>query len=105
MAGHSSLIPMKSIKSGPLMGQADVPGDKSISHRSLILGALSVGETIIQGLLEGDDVIDTGRAMEAFGAELINHNNGTWSIHGVGVGGFAEPNSVCLLYTSDAADE
>ncbi|MAR04639.1 MAG: 3-phosphoshikimate 1-carboxyvinyltransferase [Planktomarina sp.] len=94
MAGHSSLIPMKSIKSGPLMGQADVPGDKSISHRSLILGALSVGETIIQGLLEGDDVIDTGRAMEAFGAELINHNYGTWSIHGVGVGGFAEPNSV-----------
>lgn len=94
MAGHSSLIPMKAMKSGPLIGQADVPGDKSISHRSLILGALSVGETIIQGLLEGDDVIDTGLAMEAFGAELINHHNGTWSIYGVGVGGFAEPERV-----------
>jgi 3-phosphoshikimate 1-carboxyvinyltransferase len=85
---------MTSHKSGPLRGQADVPGDKSISHRSLILGALSLGETRIQGLLEGDDVLDTGKAMQAFGAEVINHGGGAWSVHGVGVGGFAEPDHV-----------
>jgi len=71
-----------------------VPGDKSISHRSLILGALAVGETKITGLLEGQDVLDTGRAMEAFGAQVINHGAGAWSVHGVGVGGFAEPDNV-----------
>tara|TARA_B100000780_G_scaffold168311_1_gene117818 strand:+ start:836 stop:2158 length:1323 start_codon:yes stop_codon:yes gene_type:complete len=85
---------MTSHKSGPLLGQADVSGDKSISHRSLILGALSVGETKIQGLLEGDDVLDTGKAMRAFGAEVVNHGAGSWSVHGVGVGGFAEPDHV-----------
>ncbi|MDP4061807.1 3-phosphoshikimate 1-carboxyvinyltransferase [Rhodobacteraceae bacterium LE17] len=91
MSGHGAALPMTSHKSGPLRGQADVPGDKSISHRSLILGALSLGETRIQGLLEGDDVLDTGKAMQAFGAEVINHGGGSWSVHGVGVGGFAEP--------------
>jgi 3-phosphoshikimate 1-carboxyvinyltransferase len=85
---------MTSVKGGPLKGTANVPGDKSISHRSLILGALSVGETKVSGLLEGQDVLDTGRAMQAFGAEVINHGGGDWSIHGVGVGGFAEPSAV-----------
>ena len=94
MSGHGAALPMTSHKSGPLRGQADVPGDKSISHRSLILGALSLGETSIQGLLEGDDVLDTGKAMQAFGAEIINHGGGSWSVHGVGVGGFAEPDHV-----------
>ena len=94
MSGHGAAFPMTSHKSGPLRGQADVPGDKSISHRSLILGALSLGETSIQGLLEGDDVLDTGKAMQAFGAEIINHGGGSWSVHGVGVGGFAEPDHV-----------
>ena len=94
MSGHGAALPMTSHKSGPLRGQADVPGDKSISHRSLILGALSLGETRIQGLLEGDDVLDTGKAMQAFGAEVINHGGGSWSVHGVGVGGFAEPDQV-----------
>ena len=94
MSGHGAALPMTSHKSGPLRGQADVPGDKSISHRSLILGALSLGETRIQGLLEGDDVLDTGKAMQAFGAEVINHGGGSWSVHGVGVGGFAEPDHV-----------
>jgi 3-phosphoshikimate 1-carboxyvinyltransferase len=54
----------------PLRGEAHVPGDKSISHRSLILGALSVGETRVTGLLEGEDVLDTAKAMRAFGAEV-----------------------------------
>ena len=94
MSSHGAPIPMTSSKSGPLKGVADVPGDKSISHRSLILGAMSVGETRITGLLEGQDVLDTGKAMQAFGAEVTNHGGGEWSVHGVGVGGFAEPAGV-----------
>ena len=87
-------IPMTSAPCGPLTGVAEVPGDKSISHRSLILGALAVGETRITGLLEGEDVLDTARAMRAFGAEVTDHGRGNWSVHGVGVGGFAEPEQV-----------
>jgi len=94
MSSHGDPIPMTSRKGGPLKGEANVPGDKSISHRSLILGAMAVGETRIQGLLEGQDVLDTGRAMEAFGATVTNHGGGEWSVHGVGVGGFAEPDNV-----------
>lgn len=94
MSGHGPAIPMTSRKAGALKGVAEVPGDKSISHRSLILGALSVGETKISGLLEGQDVLDTGRAMQAFGAEVTNLGSGNWSVHGVGVGGFAEPEDV-----------
>jgi 3-phosphoshikimate 1-carboxyvinyltransferase len=94
MSSHGDPIVMTSRKGGPLRGEAHVPGDKSISHRSLILGALAVGETKITGLLEGQDVLDTGRAMEAFGAQVINHGGGEWSVHGVGVGGFAEPENV-----------
>lgn len=94
MSGHGTPIPMTSRKGVPLRGEAHVPGDKSISHRSLILGAMAVGETRVTGLLEGQDVLDTGRAMEAFGAEVINHGGGEWSVHGVGVGGFAEPENV-----------
>lgn len=94
MSGHGTPIPMISTACGPLSGTAEVPGDKSISHRSLILGALCVGETTIEGLLEGQDVLDTGRAMQAFGAEVTNHGGGAWSVKGVGVGGFAEPDQV-----------
>ncbi len=94
MSGHGTPTPMTSRPCGPLKGEANVPGDKSISHRSLILGAMAVGETHITGLLEGEDVLDTGKAMQAFGAEVINHGGGEWSVHGVGVGGFAEPDQV-----------
>ena len=94
MSGHGTPIPMTSRPCGPLKGTARVPGDKSISHRSLILGALCVGETRITGLLEGDDVLDTARAMRAFGAEVTDHGGGEWSVQGVGVGGFAEPEQV-----------
>jgi len=94
MSGHGTPVPMISRKSGPLAGNADVPGDKSVSHRALILGALSVGETRITGLLEGEDVLDTARAMRAFGAEITDLGDGAWSVHGVGVGGFAEPDRV-----------
>ncbi|MGC9368986.1 MAG: 3-phosphoshikimate 1-carboxyvinyltransferase [Paracoccaceae bacterium] len=94
MSGHGDPIPMTSRRSGPLTGEAHVPGDKSISHRSLILGAMAVGETHITGLLEGQDVLDTARAMRAFGAELTHHGTGEWTVSGVGVGGFAEPADV-----------
>ena len=94
MSSHGDPIPMTSAQSGPLSGTANVPGDKSISHRSLILGAMAVGETTITGLLEGQDVLDTARAMRAFGAEVTDHGGGAWSVHGVGVGGFAEPDQV-----------
>ena len=94
MSGHGPALPMSSHKSGPLNGVAEVPGDKSISHRALILGALSVGETRITGLLEGQDVLDTAKAMQAFGATVTQHGPGAWSVQGVGVGGFAEPANV-----------
>ncbi len=94
MSSHALPIPMTSLACGPLTGHAHVPGDKSISHRSLILGALCVGETTISGLLEGQDVLDTAKAMRAFGADVIDHGGGNWSVKGVGVGGFAEPDQV-----------
>ena len=68
-----------------------VPGDKSISHRALILGALTVGETRISGLLEGEDVLNTGKAVRALGAAVERTGLGAWRLHGVGVAGFAEP--------------
>ncbi len=94
MSGHGTALPMIARRSGPLTGRAEVPGDKSISHRALILGALSVGETKVTGLLEGQDVLDTAAAMRAFGAEVVRHGSGDWSVFGVGVGGFAEPEQV-----------
>ena len=94
MSGRDKPIPMSSKRVTNLRGQAKVPGDKSISHRSLILGALSVGQTKIHGLLEGQDVIDTAKAMSSFGALVEKHENGYWTVDGFGVGGFAEPEKV-----------
>jgi len=94
MSSHGIPDPLSERRAGPLTGQADVPGDKSVSHRSLILGALSVGETRISGLLEGEDVLATGAAMRAFGADVARSDDGVWSVHGVGVGGFGEPEDV-----------
>lgn len=94
MAGHGTPIPMTARKSSALKGIAQIPGDKSVSHRSFILGALTVGETHVTGLLEGQDVLDTGKAMAAFGADVQRLGEGEWIINGVGVGGFAEPEDV-----------
>jgi 3-phosphoshikimate 1-carboxyvinyltransferase len=94
MSGHGDAQPMISRKSGPLKGLAEVPGDKSISHRSLIFGAMAVGETRITGLLEGQDVLDTAKAMRAFGATVTRLGEGAWTVNGVGVGGFQEPETV-----------
>jgi 3-phosphoshikimate 1-carboxyvinyltransferase len=84
-------MPLEARSSGPLTGKARIPGDKSISHRALILGALAVGETRISGLLEGEDVINTAKAMRALGAQVERTGAFAWSVHGVGVAGFAQP--------------
>lgn len=76
---------------GPLRGTIRVPGDKSISHRSLMFGALAVGETKVSGLLEGHDVLATADALRAMGAAITREADGEWSIHGVGVGGLLQP--------------
>jgi 3-phosphoshikimate 1-carboxyvinyltransferase len=83
--------PLESRASGPLAGRVRVPGDKSISHRALILGALAVGETRISGLLEGEDVLNTAKSMRALGAKVERTGPFAWKVNGVGVGGFAEP--------------
>jgi 3-phosphoshikimate 1-carboxyvinyltransferase len=75
--------------SGPLRGEARVPGDKSISHRALILGALAEGVTEVSGLLEGADVLATAEAMRAFGARVDHLGPGRWRVEGKG--GFAQP--------------
>src|SRR6185436_4214657 len=78
-------------------GRLRVPGDKSISHRALILGAMTVGETVISGLLEGEDVHHTADAMRALGARVERGTDAAgqtvWRVHGVGVGGFVAPRS------------
>jgi len=83
--------PLTARRGGPLQGRIRVPGDKSISHRALILGALTVGESTVAGLLEGEDVLHTAAAMRALGARLERTAEGLWRIHGVGVGGFLAP--------------
>ena len=84
---------MKSRASGPLTGKIRVPGDKSISHRALILGALAVGETRISGLLEGEDVLNTAKSMRGLGARVERSGDFAWTVRGVGVAGFAEPST------------
>jgi 3-phosphoshikimate 1-carboxyvinyltransferase len=83
--------PLTALKSGPLRGRVRVPGDKSISHRALMLGALAVGETVVTGLLEAEDVMNTAAAMRAFGATVIRDDDGTFRVRGLGVGGLLEP--------------
>ena len=85
------LSPLTARRSGPLKGRVRVPGDKSISHRALILAAMTVGESTVSGLLEGEDVLKTAQAMRDLGAQLTRGADGVWRIRGVGVGGFAEP--------------
>jgi len=77
--------------SGALLGTLKVPGDKSISHRALMLSALAVGESKISGLLEGEDVLATAAAMRAMGAHIDRIGEGNWTVNGVGVGGLMQP--------------
>jgi 3-phosphoshikimate 1-carboxyvinyltransferase len=110
MTDHSlAPKPRRFLPAGPLRGTIRVPGDKSISHRSIMLGALAVGETRVSGLLEGEDVLATAAAMRAFGARIEKVpaavggggramgasveriGDGEWSVHGVGVGALLQP--------------
>lgn len=89
--------------SAPLQGRIAVPGDKSISHRALMFGALAVGETRITGLLTGEDVLRTAAAMRALGAEVTHDPDGTWRVAGRGIGGLAEPADVLDMGNSGTA--
>lgn len=91
MSASSPQAVIAARRSGPLKGRLRAPGDKSISHRALIIGALAVGRTAISGLLEGEDVINTARAMRALGARVERCGDGRWQVDGVGVAGFAAP--------------
>jgi 3-phosphoshikimate 1-carboxyvinyltransferase len=86
--------PLVARKSRSLKGTIKVPGDKSISHRSLMLGAIAIGTTEIEGLLEAEDVLNTAKAMGELGAHIERNDGRRWRVHGVGLGGFAQPQSV-----------
>ncbi len=92
--------PLSSRKCGPLKGTLKVPGDKSLSHRALIFGALAVGETCIEGLLEGEDVLATAAALRALGAEVERSSDGVWHVWGRGIGGLRAPDGVLDLGNS-----
>ncbi|MGE0715316.1 MAG: 3-phosphoshikimate 1-carboxyvinyltransferase [Alphaproteobacteria bacterium] len=85
---------LRSSAAGPLSGDIRVPGDKSISHRALMLGSLAIGETVIEGLLEGEDVLRTAAAMRLLGADVMQRADGTWRVEGAGIGGLVEPAEV-----------
>jgi 3-phosphoshikimate 1-carboxyvinyltransferase len=94
MNAGSKPRPLAARRSAGLRGSAAVPGDKSVSHRALILGAMTIGETRISGLLEAEDVLNTAEAMRAFGAEVVRDETGAWRVYGTGVGGWGEPKNV-----------
>jgi 3-phosphoshikimate 1-carboxyvinyltransferase len=88
---NSTPKPMAGARGDALKGRVRAPGDKSISHRALILAALTVGRTRITGLLEGEDVLNTAKVLRALGARLERTGEGAWQVDGVGVSGFANP--------------
>jgi len=90
-------------RGGPLQGVLTAPGDKSISHRALLLAALAVGETAITGLLEGDDVRHTAAALRQLGVTVTRDGSGAWRVNGVGVGGLLPPGDVIDLGNSGTA--
>lgn len=91
---HTISRPVTSARAEALAGTIRVPGDKSISHRALMFGALALGESTVEGLLEGDDVLRTADAMRALGAEIERREDGTWHLWGRGVGGLSAPDDV-----------
>jgi 3-phosphoshikimate 1-carboxyvinyltransferase len=89
----AAMEPRRFAPGAPLRGRIRVPGDKSISHRAIMLSALAIGESRITGLLEGEDVLATAAAMRAMGARIERTGEGAWTVHGVGVGGLLQPTS------------
>jgi carbonic anhydrase/acetyltransferase-like protein (isoleucine patch superfamily) len=90
-AEHAPAAPLSAQKSGPLIGRVRPPGDKSVSHRSMIFGLLAVGETRVSGLLEGEDVLRTAQAARQLGAKVVRHAPGDWSVWGAGLGSLLQP--------------
>src|SRR4051794_1792898 len=88
---HPDALPAAAAPGAPLRGRLRAPGDKSISHRALIFGLLSIGETRIEGLLEGDDVLRTAAACRALGAAVSRDAPGRWRGRGAGIRGPAQP--------------
>jgi 3-phosphoshikimate 1-carboxyvinyltransferase len=104
MQDHPAARPMRAAAPrAPLAGEVAVPGDKSISHRALMFGALAVGTTAITGLLEGEDVLRTAAAMRALGAEVERLGPGRWRVAGRGIGGLVEPDTVLDMGNSGTA--
>ena len=93
-------VEVASLKTSNLRGTVKVPGDKSISHRSLIFASQAIGRTKITGLLEGEDVIATSKALISMGVDIKKELNGDWIIDGVGVGGLTKPNNTLDLGNS-----
>lgn len=102
-SANAAAEPISARAEGPLSGTARVPGDKSISHRAVMLGGLAVGETRITGLLEGEDVLATAAALRQLGAIVDRDANGTWRVAGVGLGALAEPHDVLDMGNSGTA--
>jgi 3-phosphoshikimate 1-carboxyvinyltransferase len=96
----SAPLPFAISARGPLRGTVTVPGDKSISHRSLMFAGLAVGESRIEGLLEGEDVLATAAAMRAMGATVERSDDGLWRVWGVGVGGLLQPETALEMGNS-----
>ena len=94
------ILPLKSSKCGPLKGSARIPGDKSISHRSIMFGALAEGETMISGLLEGEDVYNTAQAMRCLGAKINKGEDGLFRCFGLGLGNLQEPSQILEMGNS-----
>ena len=84
-------LPLVSRQAAALKGRIRVPGDKSMSHRALMFGAVAIGETAIRGLLEAEDVINTAKAMTALGADAVRGADNVWRVQGVGVSGLQSP--------------
>ncbi|MBV8934239.1 MAG: 3-phosphoshikimate 1-carboxyvinyltransferase [Alphaproteobacteria bacterium] len=99
-APSRKLSPIAARHCGPLSGTVRIPGDKSISHRALMLGALAIGRTEISGLLEGEDVLATAAAINALGADAARCGDGRWTVDGIGVGALAEPENLLDLGNS-----
>lgn len=97
LSDHNSHAPLSASACGPLKGRIRPPGDKSVSHRSLILGLLAVGETKITGLLEGEDVLRTADACRHLGAKVVRHSDGGWSVWGAGLGSLMQPSETLDL--------
>ncbi|MBS7668430.1 3-phosphoshikimate 1-carboxyvinyltransferase [Croceicoccus gelatinilyticus] len=100
MSHANTPTPRRFLPGAPLTGRIAVPGDKSISHRSLMFGALAVGRTTAKGLLEGEDVMATAGALRAMGATIVRSDDGTWTIDGVGVGGLLQPETALEMGNS-----